>query len=118
MNKHECGLSPRPKKGRSAAERNRRGVADEGFTLDPVWRKEAVFSGNPTATDNHATGNETKEFGEFATRNMFRLHSFDGEIDFGCGFLGKSAVGIHSLSTTSSVAPLGIMILTLVLTSC
>ena len=101
-----------------AAGGDRRGATDEGFTLDPVYWEEAIFSGNPTAPNGHAAGNETKEFGEFAPGNMFSLHSFDGKVDFGRGLLRKSAVGVHSLSTTSSVAPLGIMIFTLVLTSC
>ena len=52
-------------------------------------REEPVFHGDPAAADGHAAGDQAKELGEFATRNVFRLDPFDGKIDFGRGLLGR-----------------------------
>src|SRR5262245_29136684 len=118
MNQNERLPRPGHGKGAGAADRNVRGVADQGFALNPERGKEPVFYRHPTAAHRHAAGDQAEKFGKLATRNMLGLDAFDRKINFGRGLAGESAFGVHSLSTASSVAPLVIMMLTLVLTRC
>lgn len=118
MDEDEGSRHARHDEGVSAAQRDVGHFANQGFALNPGWRKEPVLHRDPAGADGHAAGDETEELGEFATRDMFGLDAFNGKIHFGRRLFWEWACGIHSLSTTSSVAPLGIMMLTLVLTSC
>src|SRR5262245_61446088 len=81
-------------------------------------REKPIFNRHPTAADGHAAGDQAEEFGKFAAGDVFRFDAFDGKIHFGRSFFREWAVRVHSLSTTSSVAPFGIMILTFVFTRC
>src|SRR5262245_28786722 len=81
-------------------------------------REQPVLHRHPAAADGHPARDQAKALGELAARDVFRLHAFDGEIHLGSGSFRQWAGRVHSLSTTSSVAPLGIMMLTLVLTDC
>jgi hypothetical protein len=67
MNQNERGFRTFHREWMSATERNFRGVADQGFTLDSVWREEPVFDSDPTAAHGHATRDQKEKLGELAT---------------------------------------------------
>ena len=86
--------------------------------LDAMTRHHGVLDRHPAAADREAPRDHAQQLRELTPRDVLGLRALTGEVDLVGGLLRAQQIGwaAHSSSTTRTVAPLGIMKLTLVLT--